>query len=204
MKIFLSILGLIGLVLVGITLIVKIRDKGKEQRQWKLLALLSYCVFPLLFAFGVFSEKMNSMKTVEFCGSCHTMTSYVESLTIDDDEPLSSVHFRNNYIPQETACYSCHTSYAMFGGVKAKMNGIRHVWVYLTEAEKDSITLYEPYSNNNCLHCHGPAEKFRKNKEHRKEQGLLKEIQSGQKSCLAAGCHDMGHYFESEESGDEW
>ncbi len=131
------------------------------------------------------------------------MTPYVASLTFDDDEPLSSVHFRNNYVPQETACYSCHASYAMFGGVKAKVQGLRHVWVYLTDSEKDSIALYEPYDNDNCLHCHGSSERFQKNKKHLKEENFLEKVLSGEKSCLFAGCHDMGHYWGSEDSESE-
>ena len=204
MKIFLGILCLFGLALIAVSLIAKSHGKSKE---WKLIAFLSFCILPLLFAFGVFTEDMNSMKRVDFCGSCHTMTPYVASLTVDDDEPLSSVHFRNNYVPQETACYSCHTSYAMFGGIEAKIRGLRHVWVYLTDSDKDSLALYEPYENDNCLHCHEPAERFQNNKAHQKEKNFLTEARSGKKSCLNAGCHDWGHYIESgelESDEEDW
>lgn len=197
MEIFLGILCLFGLALIAGAFIAKKNGKSKE---WKLLAFLSFCIFPVLFGLGVFSEKMDGMKKVEFCGSCHTMTPYIESLSVADDEPLSSVHYRNNYIPQETACYSCHTSYAMFGGAKAKINGLRHVWVYLTNADKDTLALYEPYDNHNCLHCHGPSERFQRNKKHLKEKNFLVKVSSGEKSCLSVGCHDMGHYLETEDT----
>ena len=200
MMIFLGIICAIGLGLIAISLVLK---RHLKSREWKYLAFLAFAVFPVLYAFGVMKQDMNSMKQVDFCGSCHVMTPYVASLTFDDDEPLSSVHFRNNYVPQETACYSCHTSYAMFGGVKAKAQGLRHVWVYLTDSEKDSIALYEPYDNDNCLHCHGSSERFQKNKKHLKEENFLEKVLSGEKSCLFAGCHDMGHYLGSEDSESE-
>ncbi len=201
MIIFFGITCAIGLGLISISLVLK---RHLKSREWKYLAFLAFAVFPVLYAFGVMKQDMNSMKQVDFCGSCHVMTPYVASLTFDDDEPLSSVHFRNNYVPQETACYSCHTSYAMFGGVKAKAQGLRHVWVYLTDSEKDSIALYEPYDNDNCLHCHGSSERFQKNKKHLKEENFLEKVRSVKKSCLAAGCHDLAHYSESEESEEEW
>lgn len=197
MQLFLAILGLVGLTLIAVLFIV--RRQGKS-REWKLLAFLGFAVFPVLYAFGVVNEDMNSMKQVEFCGSCHIMTPYIASLTFDDDEPLSSVHYRNNYIPQETACYSCHTSYAMFGGVKAKVSGLRHIWVYLTNPDKDTLALYETYDNDNCLHCHSPSERFQNNKKHLKEEDFLVKVRSGEKSCLSAGCHDMGHYLETDDS----
>ena len=200
MTIFLGILCAVGLGLIAIALVLKKQEKGRE---WKLIAFIAFAIFPLLYAFGVTDQNMDSMKQVEFCGSCHNMTPYVESLTEDDDELLASVHFRNNYVPQETACYSCHTSYAMFGGMKAKAQGLRHVWVYLTDSEKDSIALYEPYDNDNCLRCHSSSERFQKNKQHNNEKNLLKEMRSGATSCLTAGCHDVAHHFESEESEEE-
>ena len=200
MTVFWGILCLIGIMLIVISLI--IRRNGKS-REWRLLAFLSFFFLPIVFAFGVVSQKMTAMQKTDFCGSCHTMTPYIESLTFDDDEPLSSVHYRNNYVPQEKACYSCHTSYAMFGGVNAKIRGLRHVWTYLTDADKDSIALYEPYSNDNCLHCHGPSERYLKSKDHRKDKNLLENLRLGKESCLSAGCHDLGHYFETEEDDEE-
>ncbi len=191
--------GILGLILVAVTLTLKRDEKGRE---WKLLAFLSYFVFPVLFSIGVIEGKFQQMKKVEFCGSCHTMTDHILSLTIDDDEPLSTVHFRNNYVPQETACFSCHTDYAMFGSYEAKIRGLRHIWAYLTKCRIDSLKLYKPYNNRNCLHCHENSVRFRKNKHHRKTEKMLARLASGEVSCLDAGCHDEGHYIESDEDED--
>lgn len=196
MNTFFGFFGLVGIALIFITIVTKKETSGKE---WKFLAFFSFLVVPVLFTGGVINEKLDAMQKTEFCESCHVMKPYLESLKVDDDEPLSSVHYRNNYVKQENACYNCHASYAMFGGLKAKTNGLKHVWAYLTKTKIDSIKLYEPYSNDNCLHCHEPAERFLKNEDHNKEEGLLAEIKSGKKSCLANGCHDLGHYFEEKE-----
>ena len=179
-----------------------LRDKLKRG-EWKIFTFVTIFLFPLMYSLYAFNSKIDDMKTVEFCGSCHTMEDYVTSLTVKDDEPLSSVHYRNNYVPKETACYSCHTSYAMFGGIEAKFNGLKHVYTYLTNPEIDTIKLYKPYSNNNCLHCHGTGERYLNHKKHNKEPGLIKKIAIGEKSCLSSGCHDMGHYIEKEDEDDE-
>lgn len=199
MNTFFSVFGFLGIALVFVTIVIKKETTGRD---FKLLAFFSFLFFPVLFTGGIVNEKLNSMQQTEFCESCHVMKPYVESLKIDDDEPLSSVHFRNNYVNQKTACYNCHTSYAMFGGVKAKMNGLKHVWVYLTKSKIDTIKLYEPFSNDNCLYCHEPAERFLKKKEHNKEENQLKKMIAGEKSCLTEGCHDVGHYFEEEEEDE--
>lgn len=200
MVLFLAALSVLGLVLTILSLILA---RSRESMVWKLLAFLSFCLFPVIVAGAVVRQDFHMMKRVDFCGGCHVMEPYVGSLTVDDDEPLSSVHYRNNYVSQETACYGCHTSYAMFGDVQAKINGLRHVWVFLTQAEVDSIALYEPYSNDNCLYCHGPAERFQRYKKHEKEKDFLERVQTGELSCLKSGCHDVGHYWETNDEEDE-
>ena len=193
-------LGLFGIALLLVAVAHYRRDKPKE---WRYVAFLAFCGFPLIFLGTALHANLTEMKEVEFCSTCHVMERYVESLTYDDDEPLSSVHYRNNYVPQESACYSCHTSYAMFGGLQAKTNGLRHVIAYVRGIEADDIELYKPYSNDNCLHCHGPSERFQKAKKHTEKENFLADSESGELSCLKAGCHDLGHYWESEEEDDE-
>jgi len=52
------------------------------------------------------------------------------------------------------ACYICHANYAMFGGFRAKLNGLQHVYVQHFGTPHNPIRLYEPYNNRECLHCH--------------------------------------------------
>ena len=53
------------------------------------------------------------------------------------------------------------TNYAMFGGFKAKLNGLHHVYVqYFGKSTTILFRLYEPYNNRECLHCHLGARSF--------------------------------------------
>ena len=78
----------------------------------------------------------------------------------------------------------------MFGDAQAKFNGLRHVLVNYLGTTPEKIELYEPYDNDNCLHCHGPSERFKKGETHEIEMDY---ILSGEASCLEGGCHDVGH-----------
>lgn len=163
---------------------------------WRMLGILSFLVVPVIFAATTIEANFHDMKKVEFCGSCHVMDRHVQSLTYDDDEPLASVHYRNNYVPRETACYSCHVSYAMFGGVQAKINGLHHVRAFLKDPKPRKIELYEAYSNDNCLHCHGSSQRFLEGESHVAEADFVARVTSNQLSCLSSGCHDEAHYWD--------
>ncbi|MFT5233025.1 MAG: nitrate/TMAO reductase-like tetraheme cytochrome c subunit [Candidatus Krumholzibacteriia bacterium] len=177
--------------------------------QWKLLSLLAYFVFPVIFFATTVESDLHHMETVEFCASCHVMDEHVASLTVADDEPLASVHYRNNYVPQETACYACHSDYSMFGTAKTKMHGLLHVWADMTKKDivAKEIELYNPFDQTVCMQCHGPSERFAKVRQHREEEDFLARSASGELTCFAAGCHDMAHLLPSEmedEDDDDW
>jgi nitrate/TMAO reductase-like tetraheme cytochrome c subunit len=197
----------IVLAVVGLILLIAVMGSHRAARGWRTLAFVAFCALPVIFAATTIQANLNQMKRVQFCGSCHVMENHVASLTYDDDEPLASVHFRNNFVEQDHACYSCHVSYAMFGPVKAKMNGMRHVWAYVTKKDHAKIELYEPYSNDNCLHCHDSSQRFREAEDHMDEDNFLARVESGELSCLSSGCHDEGHYwdgkYDSGSSDDE-
>jgi nitrate/TMAO reductase-like tetraheme cytochrome c subunit len=183
---------------VGLSLLVAVMRSHalRAAPGWRTLAFVAFCALPVLFAASAIQANLAYMKRVQFCGSCHIMQNHVASLTYDDDEPLASVHYRNNYVEQDHACYACHVSYAMFGGVRAKTNGMRHVWAYATQGDSAKVELYEPYSNANCLHCHGTSQRFAEVEDHMEEDNFMARVGSGQLSCLNAGCHDEGHYWE--------
>ena len=163
---------------------------------WRLLAFTAFFAVPVLFVVSSLQADLHHMETVQFCGSCHVMERYVKSLSYDDDEPLSSVHVRNNFVHQKTACYSCHVDYAMFGSVKAKMNGLHHVIANLQGKGRGKIELYSPYKNGNCLHCHGSSQRFREVEDHNSEADFMTRVQAGTLSCVQSGCHDEGHYWD--------
>ena len=48
-------------------------------------------------------------------------------------------HYQNNRIPRDKACFTCHTDYTLFGDAKAKLRGLRHVYVnYLGRSPRRS------------------------------------------------------------------
>ncbi len=150
-------------------------------------ALLFY---PLGWSSAVAVRTLNAMKDVAFCESCHVMEGYVQSLAVDDDLSIPAIHYQNNWTPQQTACYDCHTSYSMFGPLKAKINGLKHVWVNYVTGPPAEIKLYEPYVNGDCLHCHGPSKRFLNGDFHVDD---LDAIRADELSCLDADCHSVGH-----------
>ena len=56
----------------------------------------------------------------------------------------------------------------MFGGIKAKLGGLKHIYVYYlgTPPSPENIKLYEPYNNRECLHCHAGARSFEEGAVH--------------------------------------
>ena len=163
------------------------------SRGGKILAFLVLFVLPLLcMAIGVSSEVERS-KSTSFCLSCHVMEPYGRSLKVDDPSYLAAAHFQNHRVPADQACYTCHTNYAMFGGVRAKLHGLKHVYVQYLGKLPQQIHLYEPYNNRECLHCHLGARSFEEGAMHNADPDLLPAVKANKMSCLSSGCHDVVH-----------
>jgi cytochrome c-type protein NapC len=161
----------------------------------KVLAFIVLFLLPVLCgAMGV-STDMERSTTTAFCLSCHTMEWWGQSLHIDDPNHIPAAHFQNHRVPPETACYTCHTDYAMFGTLKVKIGGLRHVYVYYlgTPPAPENIKLYQPFNNANCLHCHLGARSFEEGATHTADPATMKAIKSNSLSCISSGCHDVVH-----------
>ena len=93
------------------------------------------------------------------------------------------------------ACYTCHANYAMFGGFRAKLNGLHHVYVqyFGTVPAPDQIKLYETYNNRECLHCHLGARSFEEGAVHNADPETFAAIKANRLSCVSSGCHEMVH-----------
>jgi cytochrome c-type protein NapC len=164
-------------------------------RGGKILAFLVLFFLPILCgAMGVSSE-MDRSKTTAFCLSCHTMEPWGQSLHIDDPNHIPAAHFQNHRVAANEACYTCHTNYAMFGTLKVKLAGLRHVYIYYlrTPPAPEKIKLYEPYNNRECLHCHAGARSFEEGATHTADPATLPAIRANTLSCLSSGCHDVVH-----------
>ena len=184
--------ALIGLAVVSL-LFLAWKPDATRGPGGKAFAFLLIFLAPALAVFGGSSAHLEQSKTTDFCLSCHVMKPYGKSLAIDDEEYLPAQHYQNNRVPRDHACYTCHTNYVMFGGVKSKMRGLRHLWVNYFGSIPDTIHLYEPYNNRECLHCHLGSRSFERSSGHASEEAPLAAIKSGKVSCLESGCHDAAH-----------
>ena len=161
----------------------------------KVMAFLALLILPILCAAMGISSELDRSKTTNFCLSCHIMESYGQSLRVDDPSYLAAAHFQNHRVPADEACYTCHTNYGMFGSFKAKMGGLRHVYVYyLTKPPApENIKLHEPFNNRECLHCHLGARSFEQGAVHNADPDLLPAIKANKTSCISSGCHEVVH-----------
>jgi hypothetical protein len=80
----------------------------------------------------------------------------------------------------------------MFGPC-APSSGPRHVFVNYFGTVPDTIHLYTPFNNRECLHCHLGRASFEESAGHKDEATPMAAIKSGKVSCMEAGCHDVAH-----------
>jgi cytochrome c-type protein NapC len=189
-----------------VALFVGFRVELTRSREGKILAFVALFALPVMAAWTGFSEHMDRAQSTQFCLSCHVMGDYGRSLYIDDPSYVPARHFQNNRIPRDRACYTCHTEYSMFGGVKAKARGMQHLWVqYVRGAPKpEAIKLYDPFPNSECLHCHLGARRFEEGSAHNKIPNLLSQVKSNQRSCVSSGCHEFVHDVASLKDATFW
>jgi nitrate/TMAO reductase-like tetraheme cytochrome c subunit len=169
------------------------------SRKGKALAFLIYLVLPVAVSGVGAMAHMEKAKETEFCLSCHVMKPYGESLGYDDAAFVPAVHYQNNLVPRERACFTCHTTYTLFGDVKAKLNGLRHVWVYYSGQVPEKISLYQPYSNRECLNCHAPARSFLEGGLH---ADVMPALLANETSCKE--CHDQFHDVANLAAHAQW
>ena len=171
------------------------RPAATATRTGKILAFGVLFFLPV-FALAIGMEnEMERSKSTAFCLSCHIMDSYGKSLHIDDPSYLAAAHFQNHRVPADEACYTCHTNYAMFGTFKAKMGGLRHLYVYYLKKMPlpEDIKLHEPFNNRECLHCHLGARSFEQGATHNADPDTLPAVKANNLSCISSGCHDVVH-----------
>jgi cytochrome c-type protein NapC len=184
-----ALLALAGSLLV----LVIVRPAAVTHPQGRLFALVTLLLLPLSAALGGLDVHVERSKTVAFCTSCHVMEGYGASLHIDDVAHLPATHWQFGRVPRETACFACHTNYTMYGDVKSKLRGLRHVYVQYLGHVPDKIKLYSPYHNRECLHCHDGARSFVEGVTHHAEPGRFEAILANKLSCLTASCHGTTH-----------
>lgn len=177
-------------------MVIVARPSITASREGKIFAFVAFCILPVLGGAWAASEHIERSKQTQFCLSCHIMEPYGRSLYVDDPSHIPAAHFQNHRIPADEACYACHTDYAIYGGLRAKLRGLRHIYIqYLGHPPApEQIKLYSPYDNRECLHCHLGARSFEGNAIHMAiMDSLTSESISTQMSCMTSGCHDTIH-----------
>ena len=197
------LLGLIGLTVVSLIYLIAKPDVTRTQGG-KVLAFLLVFIAPSLALFGGATAHLENAKTTTFCLSCHAMEPYGKSLAVDDAEYIPAQHYQNHRVPSDHTCYTCHTDYAMFGGVRSKIRGMRHLAVNYFGGAPDTIKLYTPFNNRECLHCHLGARSFEASAGHQGEPTALADMKSGKTSCLESGCHDVAHNVHEQAGVTFW
>jgi cytochrome c-type protein NapC len=172
----------------------------------KILAFGVLFFLPLFCLTAGMNNEMERSKSTSFCLSCHIMEPYGKSLRIDDPSYLAAAHYQNHRVPADEACYTCHTNYAMFGTFKAKLGGLRHLYVHYlkTEPRPQDIQLHEPYNNRECLHCHLGARSFEQGAVHNADPDTLPAVKANKLSCVSSGCHDVVHNVGTLDKAKFW
>ena len=192
----LSVLILLTVGLIGWTLR---RPALSQSLGGKILAFVAFCILPAIVVLGGLTHHFEQAKTTEFCLSCHIMEPYGRSLWVDHGRFIPAVHFQNKQIPRNRACFSCHTTYTMFGDFEAKLRGAKHVWHNVWGTASDPIELYEPYNNRECFYCHEGARSY---EEHAEHVGYKQDLRADRKSCLM--CHNLVHEVGKLNRYDMW
>jgi cytochrome c nitrite reductase small subunit len=176
---------LVVLAAVGIGLVIysllKYKGAVEGAASWGLL-IAGTAAFPLLITSVGSILVFQRAERVEFCASCHlTMKAFVDDMKNPKSDSLAALHFKNRYIPDDQ-CYTCHTSYGLFGTLEAKEEGLNDVYKYYTRTFHLPIKLRHQYPNGDCLKCHAGSTKWLAAHEEFKAA-----VFTGEASCMQ--CH---------------
>jgi nitrate/TMAO reductase-like tetraheme cytochrome c subunit len=168
-------------------------------RTTKIVLLLGIGVLPLGAAMTGNYAGFEATKQRRFCGSCHVMTPYANDSGDPQSNTLAARHGRNGMFGHEN-CYACHADYGMFGTVKTKLGGLRHVYEYVLhyhdmplEVARTAIRIRQPFKNETCMHCHSTSNPgWNAVADH---ASTLDRVRSGAVSCASEGCHGPAHPF---------
>jgi cytochrome c-type protein NapC len=171
-------------------------------RPTKIILLFGIGLLPLGSAMTGNYAGFAATKQRTFCGSCHVMTPYANDSGNPKSESLAARHGRNGMFGDEN-CYTCHADYGMFGTVKTKLGGLRHIYEYVLhyhdmplEEARRTIHIRRPFKNETCMHCHSTQNPgWNAVPEH---TSILDRVRTGAVSCASEGCHGPAHPFSKE------
>lgn len=176
---------LIAVAVLGIALARGIAWRNTPAARWSFLVGL----FLLPLVSMVLANVAGFHHVKQSCADCHVMAPWIEDMKNPDSTTLAAKHHQNRWI-NEDACYTCHTGYGLAGNLKAKWNGMKHVWHYYSGTVPETIRIRKPFPVATCLHCHADAAGFRKIDQH-VDPEMRPKIFSGELSCFE--CHEAPH-----------
>ena len=185
-------------------LLVLIRPGITRSGEGKILAALALFIAPAVAAYGGVSAHVERTKSTGYCLSCHVMGDYGKSLRVDDSDFLAATHFQNNFVPRESACYSCHSDYGMSGDTRAKARGFKHVMKTYFGSVPDTIKIARRHRGRECLSCHLGSRLFEESPVHLDGTVPMADIKSGKTSCMTSGCHDVVHEVHELDQATLW
>lgn len=165
-------------------------------RSTKVLLLFGLGVMPIGVALTGNVAGFEYTTTRDFCASCHVMLPYTEDASDPRSNSLAAIHSRNELFGG-VSCYECHADYAIFGAVTTKLNGLKHLFYYVTDYSDTgpygeggpAIKMYKPFDNALCTRCHSTkAPRWLAVEDH---AGMLEELRGGDASCI--DCHTDIH-----------
>jgi cytochrome c-type protein NapC len=164
------------------------------QRSTKVILLFGLGILPAAVSLTGSIASFGYTLTRPFCGSCHVMSPYLRDAEDPKSNSLAAIHSRSHRFGEDS-CYNCHADYQMFGAITTKMNGMRHLYHYITayagtgpDGEGGpTIHLYKPFTNDKCMQCHSTT--ARTYLETHGEQ--VEQIRAGDMSCI--DCHSEVH-----------
>jgi cytochrome c-type protein NapC len=176
--------------------------RPKLTRTTKIVLLFGIGVLPIGTATTGNYVGFEATKARSFCGSCHVMTPYSNDSNDLASTTLAARHGRNAMFGAEN-CYACHADYGMFGTIKTKLGGLRHIYLYVTEYRntpleeaRKTIHIRTPFKNATCMHCHSTRNPdWNAVKEH---ASLVDRVRDGSVSCASEGCHGPAHPFSKQ------
>jgi cytochrome c-type protein NapC len=189
----LKLVALVCAVTAGAILIWYLVRRPPLGRVTKVLLLLGLGLLPVIVALtGNIAGFEYTLKR-PFCGSCHVMQPYIRDAEDPNSDSLAAIHSRNHRFGEES-CYNCHADYQMFGTITTKLNGMRHLFAYVTEYANTGpdgeggppIHTYKPFANGACMQCHS-TELSAWQEAHPDPEA----IRSGEMRCIE--CHDTIH-----------
>jgi hypothetical protein len=180
-------LSVLALGLIGYSTLIRRSEPVDATGRW--LLMIGFVILsPLAYALNL-GLAIGGAKPVAFCDSCHVMNGYVADLKNPESEHLASLHYQFRWIADHQ-CYTCHSDYGLFGGVEAKLAGLRHVWFYYAGGYEVPLKVRGTYDNQRCLFCHGPVQSYRDIPEHEKN---AQAISTSATSCIGGNCHVSPH-----------